>query len=85
MAQGCRVRSWSVEISVQHYSSSWTFLLSTYSCLIMRACVILHNMIVDDERDADLDETYEIVDSTVGQWIYYNATSSLATSIQTDN
>jgi hypothetical protein len=53
--------------------------------LIMRACVILHNMIVDDECDADLDETYEIVDSTVGQWIYYNATSSLATSIQTDN
>jgi hypothetical protein len=24
----------------------------------MRACVILHNMIIDDERDVDLDETH---------------------------
>jgi hypothetical protein len=39
--------------------------------LIMRACVILHNMTIDDERDADLDET---IDSIVGPSIYYNAT-----------
>jgi hypothetical protein len=42
--------------------------------LIMRACVILHNMIIDDDRDADLDETYKTVDSTIGPLSYYNAT-----------
>jgi hypothetical protein len=51
----------------------------------MRACVILHNMIIDDERDADLDETYETVDYTVGPSIYYSATPSLAARIQMDN
>jgi hypothetical protein len=42
-------------------------------------------MIIDDERDADLDETYETTDSTVGPLIYYNATPSLAARIQMDN
>lgn len=35
--------------------------------------VILHNMIINDECDACLDETYEIDDSIVGPMIYYNA------------
>jgi hypothetical protein len=47
----------------------------------MCACVILHKMIIDDERDTDLDETYETVDSTVGPLVYYNATASLASRI----
>jgi hypothetical protein len=45
---------------------------------IMCACVILHNMIIDDECDANLDETYETVDSTASPTIYYNAPTSLA-------
>jgi hypothetical protein len=52
--------------------------------LIMRACVILHNMIIDDERDTDLDEIYETVASNVGLAIHNDAPPSLATRIQMD-
>jgi hypothetical protein len=52
--------------------------------LIMRACVILHNMIIDDERDIDLDEIYEIVASNVGPAIHNDAPPSLAARIQMD-
>jgi hypothetical protein len=74
-----------VEISVQHYSSSWTFLLLTYSWFD-HAC-ICHFAQHDHRRrrDADLDDTYETVDSTVSPSIYYNATPSLAARIQMDN
>jgi hypothetical protein len=52
--------------------------------LIMRACVILHNMIIDDERDTDLDEIYEIVASNVGPAIHNDAPPSLTARIQMD-
>jgi hypothetical protein len=52
--------------------------------LIMRACFILHNMTINDECDADLDGTYETIDSTVGLAIYYNTPPSLAARIQMD-
>ena len=52
--------------------------------LIMRACVILHNMIIDDERDFDLDEIYETVESNVGPTIHNEAPPSLAQRIQMD-
>jgi hypothetical protein len=52
--------------------------------LIMRACVILHNMIIDDERDTDLDEIYETVASNVGPAIHNDAPPSLAARIQMD-
>jgi hypothetical protein len=41
-------------------------------------------MIINDERDADLDGTYETINSTVGLAIYYNAPPSLAARIQMD-
>ncbi|KAK1618862.1 hypothetical protein QYE76_024379 [Lolium multiflorum] len=53
--------------------------------LIMRACVILHNMIIDDERDTNLENIYETVDSNVGPAIHKNAPPSLAARIQMDN
>ncbi|XP_051229799.2 uncharacterized protein [Lolium perenne] len=53
--------------------------------LIMRACVILHNMIIDDERDTNLENIYETVDSNVGPTIHNNAPPSLAAMIQMDN
>ncbi|KAK1648083.1 hypothetical protein QYE76_065888 [Lolium multiflorum] len=53
--------------------------------LIMRACVILHNMIIDDERDTNLEDIYETIDSNVGPAIHNNAPPSLAARIQMDN
>jgi hypothetical protein len=52
--------------------------------LIMRACVILHNMIIDDERDTDLDEIYKTVASNVGPPIHNDAPPTLAARIQMD-
>ncbi|KAK1610641.1 hypothetical protein QYE76_034314 [Lolium multiflorum] len=53
--------------------------------LIMRACIILHNMIIDDERGTNLEHTYETVESNVGPAIHHHAPPSLAARIQMDN
>jgi hypothetical protein len=50
----------------------------------MRAYVILHNMIIDDEHDTDLDKIYETVASNVGPAIHNDAPPSLAARIQMD-
>jgi Plant transposon protein len=49
--------------------------------LIMRACVILHNMIIDDQRGGDFDENYQTVTTHVGPAIHYDAPPSLATQL----
>ena len=53
--------------------------------LIMRACVILHNMIIEDERGTNLPDNYETVDSYVSPAIHHHAPPSLAARIQMDN
>jgi hypothetical protein len=50
--------------------------------LIMRACIILHNMIINDERDGGYDENYYIVTSVIAPSIIYEASASLTTILQ---
>jgi hypothetical protein len=50
--------------------------------LIMRACIILHNMIIDDERDDNYDENYHTVTSVVAPPITYEAPTSYTTILQ---
>jgi hypothetical protein len=45
--------------------------------LIMRAYIILHNMIINDERDDDYDENYHIVTFIVAPPITYEAPANL--------
>jgi hypothetical protein len=52
--------------------------------LIMRACIILHNMIIDDERDCDCDDNHHTVASVVAPPVTYEAPSSLTTILQRD-
>jgi hypothetical protein len=48
----------------------------------MRACIILHNMIINDERDDNYDENYHIVTSVVAAPVTYEAPTSLTTILQ---
>jgi hypothetical protein len=50
--------------------------------LIMRACIILHNMIIDDERDDSYDDNYHIVTFVVTSPVTYKAPASLTTMLQ---
>jgi hypothetical protein len=43
--------------------------------LIMCACIILHNMIIDDKREDSFDENYHIVSSIVAPPINFEAHS----------
>jgi hypothetical protein len=47
--------------------------------LIMHACIILHNMIIDDERDGGYDDNYHTVISVVAPPVSYEASTSLTT------
>jgi hypothetical protein len=50
--------------------------------LIMRACIILHNIIIDDERDKGYDENYHTFTSVVVPTVNYKAPSSLTNILQ---
>jgi hypothetical protein len=69
-------------LKVQHISHPYPILLSAYSRLIMRACIILHNMIIDDERDDDYDDNYHTVAFIVTPPVIYEASASLITILQ---
>jgi hypothetical protein len=45
--------------------------------LIMPICIILHNMIIDDERDVDYDENYHTVIFVIAPPVNYEAPASL--------
>jgi hypothetical protein len=48
----------------------------------MCVCIILHNMIIDDERDDDYDKNYHTVISVVAPLVNYVAPASLASILQ---
>jgi hypothetical protein len=50
--------------------------------LIMRACIILHDMIIDDERDDDYDENYYTITFVVAPPVTYEASDSLTNILQ---
>jgi hypothetical protein len=50
--------------------------------LIMRAYIILHNMIIDDERDGGYDENYHTVTFVITPPVTYEAPASLTTILQ---
>jgi hypothetical protein len=50
--------------------------------LIMCACIILHNMIIDDERDDSYDDNYHTVTFIVPPPVTYEAPTSLTTYVE---
>jgi hypothetical protein len=50
--------------------------------LILRACIILYNMIINDERDDDYDENYHTVTSVVALPVNYETPTSLTSILQ---
>jgi hypothetical protein len=48
----------------------------------MRAYIILHNMIIDDEKDDDYDKNYHIVTFVVAPPVNYEAPASLISILQ---
>jgi hypothetical protein len=60
------------ECSYSQYTLGW----------IMHSYIILHNMIIDDERDGSFNENYHTITSVVGSVINYNVSSSLAMCLQ---
>jgi hypothetical protein len=59
----------------------WSYSQRTLN-LIMRACIILHNMTIDDERDSDYDDNYHTITSVIAPSVTYEAPASLTTILQ---
>jgi hypothetical protein len=47
--------------------------------LIMRACIILHSMIIDNERDGGYDDNYRTVTSVIAPPVTYEALANFTT------
>jgi hypothetical protein len=52
--------------------------------LIMRACIILHNMFIDDERDGGYDDNYHTITFVVAPPVTYEVAASLTVILQGD-
>jgi hypothetical protein len=50
--------------------------------LIMRACMILHNMIINDERDGGYDDNYHTITFVIAPPINYESPTSLTSILQ---
>jgi hypothetical protein len=50
--------------------------------LIMRTCIILHNIIIDDERDDNYDENYHTVTFVVAPPVNYETPADLTSILQ---
>jgi hypothetical protein len=59
----------------------WSYSQRTLN-LIMCACIILHNMTIDDERDGDYDDNYHTITSIVAPPVTYEAPASLTSILQ---
>ena len=56
---------WSSTSSFCYRSRASSFLDDDTLSLITRACVIMHNMIIEDERDEEDDFNYDVVGENV--------------------
>jgi hypothetical protein len=73
---------WSTEEEIKHTSHLDRSYSQRTLGLIMHACIILHNMIINDERDDDYDENYHSVTSVVAPPVNYEAPTSLTSILQ---
>jgi hypothetical protein len=61
--------------------SGWSYSQRTLD-LIMHACIILYNMIIDDERNDDYDDNYHTVTFVVAPPVTYETPASLTNILQ---
>jgi hypothetical protein len=48
----------------------------------MHACIILHNMVIDDERDGGYDDNYHTITFVVAPHMNYETPASLTSILQ---
>jgi hypothetical protein len=69
------------EEEVQHTNHPWPVLLLAHS-RFDHACIILHNMIIDDERDDGYDDNYHTITSVIAPPVTYEVPASLTSILQ---
>jgi hypothetical protein len=60
---------------------NWSYSQRTLG-LIMHACIILYNMIINDKREGGYDENYHTVTSVVAPPVNYEASANLTSILQ---